>query len=122
MVIGAVGWLLQQGQGAAEDGFGLTDVAAIASIVISGLALVISIRNRSTAIRALDLSERQEARRLIPFEVYLAEALRWPRADGTVLHGTSVRLSNPADRPAAIVAAELRAAKAAGRTPRYTGS
>jgi hypothetical protein len=71
-------------------------------------ALVIGMVNRRLAKRALELSERQEARRERRVDVYLNWARLWRRhSDHGRLLGVHLLVSNPSDRPTSIVTAEL---------------
>lgn len=94
----------------ASSSSGNADVAAVTAVVsvgIAAVALLVSMSNRRTARRALVLAERQEARRLAPFGLYLNEARRWRLQPGGATLGAHVRVSNPADRGVSVVRAEL---------------
>lgn len=82
-------------------------------IVIATLALLVSLvlglRNRGTAKRALQLSERQEARRDSAIDLYLNESVSWRQsAWGHRLVGLHILATNPTDRASSLVRAELR--------------
>jgi hypothetical protein len=82
------------------------------AVVIAGLSLVISlvlgVRNRGTAKRALALSEAQEARRAAKVELHVNEALSWRRrSEGDRLLGFHLLVTNPTDRQNSLVDAEL---------------
>lgn len=78
---------------------------AVASVCI---ALAVGAANRRIAKRALELSERQEARRESRVDVHLSSSTSWrrPSRRDRVL-GVHVLVSNPTDRATSIVAAEL---------------
>lgn len=82
----------------------------IAPIVIAGLALVLSVvmgtLNRSTAKKALRLSERQEGRRASRIDVYVNEQVSWSLKSGR-LAGVNVVVTNPTDGTTSLVGAEL---------------
>jgi hypothetical protein len=72
------------------------------------IALVIGTANRRLAKRALDLSERQEARRESRVDVYLSSSTSWRRhSHHDRLLGVHLLVSNPSDRATSIVTAEL---------------
>lgn len=82
------------------------------ALVVSALALVTSfifgLRNRSTAKKALQLSEAQEARRQPMLDLTVDEALAW-RASPTVrLLGCHILVANPTDRSSSLVSVELQ--------------
>lgn len=82
----------------------------VAPIVIAGLALVVSVvmgtLNRSSAKKALALSERQEARRASRIDVYVNEPVSWSLASGR-LAGVNVVVTNPTDGTTSLIEAEL---------------
>lgn len=83
-----------------------------ASFVVAALSLLVSValglRNRSTAKRALEISEREEARREARLGLYLNESMSWRHSkDAYRLLGFHLLITNPTDRPTSIVSAEL---------------
>lgn len=82
--------------------------ASGASAVIAAIALLVSLSNRKTAKRALDLSERQEARRAAHLDLSLREAISWRPAGRTSRWiGVHVLAVNPTDRDGSLIAADL---------------
>jgi len=84
-----------------------------ASVVLSGLAILIALAfglsTRKTAKRALELSERQEARRESRLDVRLNDSVAWRRSsNGDRVLGFNIVVSNPSDRASAITRVELR--------------
>lgn len=78
------------------------------SFVISAGAVAISLSNRRTARRSLQLSEQQEARRDSRIDLYLIDSLDEHQAtSGGRLLAFQVLISNPSDRNNSIVAAEV---------------
>lgn len=99
-------------QFAAESTDAATLTLDYAAVAIAGLALaftcVIGVLNRRTATRALELSERQEARRNSELDLYLiAVTSRRRETDGDRVLEFHVQVTNPADRASSVVAAEL---------------
>lgn len=92
--------------GSRTGGFGPSDAIALASALISAIAMVVSALNRRTAKRALTLAERQDARRQVPFGLHLNEAVQWPAERARVV-AANVRVANPADRAVTVVSAAL---------------
>src|SRR4051812_12862118 len=89
--------------------------ADITAVVIAGLAFLaatlIGYFNHGTAKQALKLAERQEARQHSQLELYLIDSsARRDSSTGDRVLEFHVRVSNPADRPNSILAAELRVA------------
>lgn len=79
-------------------------IAALSLLV----ALVLGVRNSRTAKHALELSERQEARREARVDLYLNEAVSWRRRAHTDrVVGFHLLATNPSDRASSLVAAEL---------------
>lgn len=83
--------------------------ASIASAVVAGLALLVSLSNRRTARRALRLSERQEERRSPGLDLSLIEAVSWRPARGVKFCGIGMQVLaiNPSDRDGALVGVDL---------------
>lgn len=77
------------------------------SFAISAGAVVISLSNRRTARRSLQLSEQQEARRDSRIDLYLIDSLDEQPTSGDRLLAFQVLISNPSDRDNSIVAAEV---------------
>jgi hypothetical protein len=97
-----------------------TSTANWASVGMAGgallVALVLGLSNRRTARRALALSERQEARRESPIDIYLNTSSGWRRAAARDrLLGFHLVISNPSDRPTSIVSAELHLTYSTGQ-------
>jgi hypothetical protein len=91
---------------------GAVSWADYASVIIAGLALVtasaLGLSTRRTAERALELSERQEARRESRLDLYLHHSRSWRRPSfEDRLLGFNVQIANPSDRANAVVRAEL---------------
>lgn len=83
-----------------------------APVVIAALAIGFSVAfglsNRRTAMRALALSERQEARRDSRVDLYLNHSMSWRRpSNDDRLLGFHLLIANPTDRASSIVTAEL---------------
>ncbi len=79
-------------------------IAALSLIV----SLVLGVRNRGTAKRALKLSEEQEARRSPRLAIHVNDSVSWRRAlAGERLLGFHLLVSNPTDRPSSLLKAEL---------------
>lgn len=107
-VIPVLGILPHQLLGSARPASGL----AYAAIVIAGLSLLatvgVGLLNRATAKRALDLAERQEARRASHFDLYMNYSASWRRpAAGDRVLGFNILMTNPTDRASTLVNAEL---------------
>jgi hypothetical protein len=87
----------------------LQDYGALVVAALSlGVSVAFGVRNRSTAKRALELSEQQEARRTPRLDLRLLESVAW-RGIGTTprILGFNVVVANPTDRQSALVRAEL---------------
>lgn len=86
----------------------MANVAPVASVVIAAVALLVALSNRRTAKRALELSERQEARREARLDLSLKEAVSW-RPSGRACRWIGVRVLavNPTDRDGSLIAADL---------------
>jgi hypothetical protein len=89
--------------------FSWPDYAAVAIAVISlGVSVAFGLSNRSTARRALRISERQEARRESLLTLHLIEPVAWSQASTSErILGFHILVSNPADRPTSLVTVEL---------------
>lgn len=98
--------------GAAEQAVGPPSWVTYASLGIATasacIALLVGAANRRLAKRALDLSERQEARRESHVDVYLSSSTSWRRhSHHDRILGIHLLVSNPTDRATSIVTAEL---------------
>ena len=71
------------------------------------VSAVVGFSASRTANRALELAERQEARREGNLDLYLNEAVSWRVSDETRILGVHVQMANATDRPNSIVRAEL---------------
>lgn len=83
-----------------------------APVVIAALAfgvtVVFGLSNRRTAMRALALSERHEARRDSRVDLHLNHSMSWRRpSNNDRLLGFHLLVANPTDRASSIVQAEL---------------
>lgn len=94
-------------QTSAEDAVTWLDIAPI---VISGLALVVTVifglRNRGTSKKALNLAERQEERRSSRIDPYVNDSMEWRQTAARVV-GVHVVVANPTDAATSLVQAEL---------------
>jgi hypothetical protein len=99
----------QSGQ-ANSEGILWTDYAPILAAAVSLIVSVtLGVLNRRTAKRALEISERQEARRDSSLSLHLNESVSWrSQSRGERLLGFHVIATNPTDRPTSLVASELR--------------
>ena len=109
----ANGWLLvpllYQAAQSAEPRVAWPEYVAVA---IAGVSLVgtiaFGLANRATARRALQISERQEARHQSVLGLYLIEPVAWSHSElAERILGFHVLVSNPTDRPTSVVSAEL---------------
>lgn len=98
-----------QHAGVSGDSVSVLDYAAIVVAAVSlVVTLVVGLLNRATAKRALDLAERQEARREARLELHVEESRSWRRsADGARVLGFRVVVRNPTDRGNSVVGADV---------------
>lgn len=81
---------------------------AVMSVVIAGIALVLSVLSTRTARRSLRIAERQEARREPRLDLYLHESLVFQRPNPvTRALGFHIQVANPTDSDNSISDAEL---------------
>lgn len=94
----------------------LTYIPAL-SFLLAVVALIVSLMNRRTSNRALELSEAQEERRKAALDVSIKEARKWRDASGDRHIAIRVLAVNPTDRDGSIVEATLRVTQTvAGKT------
>jgi hypothetical protein len=93
---------------AADPPSWLTYASLGVAAVSACIALLVGAANRRLAKRALELSERQEARRESRVDVHLSSATSWRRpSQHDRLLGVHLLVSNPTDRATSVVAAEM---------------
>jgi hypothetical protein len=91
----------------------LSDAIALGSLAVACLAVLVTVWMRRVSVRALRLSEQQEARRAAVLDVTVERLVSWRPSAGTRWICTRLLAVNPTDRDATLVSADLRVAYAA---------
>lgn len=79
----------------------------VIAIIISACALLLTWRNRRTAVRALRLSEAQEDRRKPSLQVRVDDLVGWINADGDRCAGVNIMLTNDSDRDGSVTRVQM---------------